>query len=269
MKQLLKRFQKKKKKTGLALGGGAVLGAVHIGVLRALDEYGIRPDCIAGTSIGAFVATLYAFGKTPDEIEEITKKLSWLDVSEISLSRFGLLSNEKMGDLLKQHLGDKNIEDAQIPLRVNTTDITTGERLILSRGNLALAVRASACIPGIFKPVKWEERLLVDGGVMENVPLTALKDMNAGFVIGVELLAHDAKKKPDNILEVLLNTFEFMISNITKSQEKVFDILIRPDLSSFDKVDTGKIPELMLVGYEETQIALNEAGFRPLNKKDL
>lgn len=96
----------KNKKIGLALGGGAVLGAAHIGVLRALEEFDISASYIAGTSIGAFVSAFYAFGKRWHEIEKIASDLKWLDVSGISLSRFGLLSNEKLGDLISEHIGD-------------------------------------------------------------------------------------------------------------------------------------------------------------------
>lgn len=252
-KFLFRWFPGRKKKIGLALGGGAVLGAVHIGVLRVIEEKNIRIDFIAGTSIGAFIAALYAFGKRSDEIEEIAKTLKWLDISEVSLSRFGLLSNEKMGALLEKNLGKKKIEDANIPLRVIATDITTGEKCIIDKGDLATAVRASACIPGIFIPVEREGKVLVDGGVVENVPVSAVRQMGAQRIIGVELLAHDATKKPENILEVLLNTFEFMISNVTRSQEKQFDLLIRPKLSDFDKVQTRQVEELIATGYKEAK----------------
>ncbi len=251
-------FHRKKKKTGLALGGGAVLGAVHVGVLKALEEKRIKIDCISGTSIGAFVAALYAFGVEINEIEKITKDVKWLDITEISLSKFGLLSNEKFGELLVEHIGDKNIEDADIPLRVIATDISSGEKVILDHGNLANAVRASACIPGIFKPIEIDGRMLVDGGIVENVPVSPLKDMEADKIIAVQLLVHQAAKRPEHIVEVLLNTFEFMISNISKPYLEDVDLLISPDLSGFDKVDTDQIKDLIETGYETALKLLTE-----------
>ncbi len=249
----MKLFQKKKKKTGLALGGGAVLGAVHVGILKVLEEKNITIDCISGTSIGSFVGALYAFGVNVDEIEKLTRDLRWLDITEISLSKFGLMSNEKFGKLLVEQIGDKNIEDAKIPLRIIATDIASGEKVILEKGNLADAVRASACLPGIFKPVEIDGRLLVDGGIVENVPVTPLLDMGANYIIAVQLTVSAAAKRPEHIIEVMLNTFEFMISNISKPYLKDANVLIKPDLSSFDKVDTDQISDLIKKGYEEAQ----------------
>ncbi len=249
----MKLFQKKKKKTGLALGGGAVLGAVHVGVLKVLKEKNITIDCISGTSIGAFIAALYAFGVSADDIEEVSKDLRWLDISEISLSKYGLMDNEKFGELLIEQIGDKNIEDANIPLRIIATDIASGEKVILEKGNLADAVRASACLPGIFKPVEIDGRLLVDGGIVENVPVTPLVDMGADHIIGVMLTVSAAAKRPEHIIEVMLNTFEFMITNISKPYLKDANVLIKPDLSSFDKVDTDQISDLIKKGYEEAK----------------
>ncbi len=251
-------FRRKKKKTGLALGGGAVLGAVHVGVLKALEEKEVTIDCISGTSIGAFVAALYAFRVSTDVIEKISKDLRWLDITEVSLSKFGLLSNEKFGELLVEHIGEKNIEDADIPLRIIATDISSGERVILDKGNLADAVRASACIPGIFRPIEIDGRMLVDGGIVENVPVTPLLEMGADKIIAVQLLVHQAAQKPEHIIEVLLNTFEFMISNISKPYLKDVDLLIKPDLSEFDKVDTDQIKDLIVKGYEEARSQLEK-----------
>ncbi len=253
----MKFFHKKEKKTGLGLGGGAVLGAVHVGVLKVLKEKNIKIDCVSGTSIGAFIGGLYAFGVDTDEIEKLTRDLRWLDISEVSLSKFGLMSNEKIGKLLTEQIGDKNIEDAKIPLRVIATDIASGEKVILEKGNLADAVRASTCIPGIFKPIEIDGRLLVDGGIVENVPVTPLVDMGADHIIAVQLTVSAAAKRPEHIIEVLLNTFEFMITNISKPYLEDVDVMIKPDLSDFDKVDTDQISDLIKKGYEEAEKMLS------------
>ncbi|HPI68246.1 MAG TPA: patatin-like phospholipase family protein [Bacteroidales bacterium] len=240
------------KNTGLALGGGAVLGAAHVGTVRAIEELNIRIHYIAGTSIGAFVAAFYAFGKSWKELEKIASVINWLDITGISLSRYGLLSNEKLGDMIIEQIGDKNIEDSEIPLAMVATDITTGEKVILKKGSVAQAVRASTCIPGIFMPVEIDGQMLVDGGVVENVPVNTVKEMGAEYIIGVDLNAKYSYEKPDNILDVILNSFNFLMLQSDKLQTDNADLLIKPDLSSFNRSDTDQVDELMKKGYEDS-----------------
>ena len=242
---------KKNKKIGLALGGGAVLGAAHIGVLKALKEHDISISYVSGTSIGAFVSAFLAFEKTWEEIEEIAKDLNWLDISGMSLSQFGLLSNKKLGKLIEEYIGDVNFEEAKIPVAMIATDITSGDKVVLDKRNIAQAVMASTCIPGIFVPVEIEDRLLVDGGIVENVPITPLEDMGAEVIIGVDLNAEHARKKPENIIEVLLRSFDFLIKTATELQTAEADILIKPDLSDFNMVDIDQADDLIEVGYKE------------------
>jgi NTE family protein len=134
----------------LALGGGAVLGAAHIGVLKALDELDISIDYIAGTSAGALIASLFAFGNNWRQIEEIALDLDWFDISELNLSKYGLLSNDKLRKIIVEKIGDVKISESQIPLSIIATDICSGEKVILQEENLGYAVKASTCIPGVF-----------------------------------------------------------------------------------------------------------------------
>jgi NTE family protein len=246
------------KKIGLALGGGAVLGAAHVGVLKAIEENGIEISYITGTSIGAFVAAFYAFNKKSVDIQKIASELKWMDISGLSLSRFGLLSNEKMGKLITSHIGDVNLEDADIPLAMIATDIVSGEKVALKKGPVAKASMASTSIPGIFSPVEWDNKLLVDGGIVENVPIQTVKDMGADYVIGVDLNARHAYDKPKNILDVLLNGFHFMMMTAAKLQTENADLLITPDLSSFNRTDTEQVDELMEQGYKDAKKALKK-----------
>jgi NTE family protein len=245
-------------KIGLALGGGAVLGSAHIGVLKAIEELRIPLHCIAGTSIGAVVAALYAFGKTADEIEEIAIDLEWMDISSMSLSQFALLSNVKLGDMLIDILGEVDFSSASIPLAVIAADICTGEKVILQDGDVAAAVMASTCIPGVFIPVEIGQSLLVDGGIVENVPLSALRGMGAEYLIGVDLNARHAYKSPENIIDVLLNTFDIVLNNATALQTEEADILITPDLSEFNLVDTNQATALIEQGYQESSTVLRK-----------
>jgi NTE family protein len=248
---------RQKKNIGLALGGGAVLGAAHIGVLRALEELKIPISFIAGTSIGAFVSAFVAFGKRWDEIEELANELKWLDVSSISLSQFGLLSNKKMGKLFKDTLGDVTFDQAKIPVAMIATDISNGEKVIIKDGEISTAVMASTCVPGVFVPIEREGRLLVDGGVVENVPITPLKEMGADFIIGVDLISKRSSRKPKNIIEVILNTVDFTLMAATKLQTEEANILISPDLSAYNMVNTDNVKDLIKTGYEE---AINTMG---------
>ncbi len=246
------------KKIGLALGGGAVLGAAHIGVLKALLEKEVKIEYITGTSIGAFVAALFAFGKNWEEINEISCKMKWMDISSISLSKYSLLSNDKFGELLVEHIGDKNIEEAPIPLAIIATDAGNGEKVVLKKGPVDQAVMASTCIPGLFKPVKIEGRMLLDGGIVENVPIKTLRETGAEFVIGVDLNAEHEYQEPQNILDVLLNSFHFIMQQSAKYQTENADLLIKPDLSAFDRADTSQIEDLIQQGYEDAIALLNE-----------
>ena len=237
------------KKTGLAFGGGAVLGAAHVGVIRALSELHISVSMVSGTSIGAFIAALYAFGKSWQEIRDIAFDLDWLDLSGIVLSQYGLLSNKKFGGIVTELLGHKNIEDASIPLSMVATNIGTGKKVVFTEGDVAQAVMASSCIPGIFRPVDYLGSLLVDGMLMENVPVSPLIERGAESVICVDLLAHHAFKKPDNIIGLLLNAFYSTITNTTAIQISSVDLCISPNLSQFNLIDFDQVPDILDAGY--------------------
>ena len=244
------------KKTGLGLGGGAILGVAHVGVLRAITELNIPVSMVSGTSIGAFIAALFAFGKSWQEIRDIAFDLDWLDVSGLALSQYGLLSNKKFGQVVTEVLGHKNIEDASIPLSMIATDIGTGKKVVFTEGDVASAVMASSCIPGIFRPVDYAGALLVDGMLMENVPVSHLVESGAESVICVDLLARHAFTRPNNIIGVLLNAFYSSITNATAIQIESADLSIFPDLSAFNLIDFDQVPDLLDAGYRAALPAL-------------
>lgn len=246
------------KQIGLALGGGAILGAAHIGVLRALDERKIQIGSITGTSIGAFIAALYAFGISPREIEEKVTGLNWLDAARFSFSKYGLLSNKKLGDTLKKTLGDVDFEDAEIPLAVIATDIGACRKVILKEGSVAKSVMASSCIPGIFIPVELGGKMLVDGGLVENVPISPLKKMGADMIIGVDLNANRKYKKPEDLIDVLANALDLAIDNATRIQAEEADILIAPEIGAYNRTDVEKVHNLIKEGYDSAKTILNE-----------
>lgn len=246
------------KKLGLALGGGAALGAAHVGVIKAMKEKSIEPEFVSGTSIGAFVAAHIAF-KTPiDELEEIAKNLDWLDISSFKFSKMGLLGNDRLGKQILETIGKKNIEDSEIPLCMISTDITNGKKVVLREGPLYKAVMASTCLPGIFTPIEWDDMLLVDGVLCENVPISPLREMGAKSVIAVDLTTNRKYSRLKDVIDVLSNTFDIGLNNMIKGQiEDSETKLIQPVLSAYNKADTSQTKQLIKEGYEAALKALS------------
>ena len=250
--------KRKFKKLGVALGGGAALGAAHVGILKAFKEKEITPEFISGTSIGAFVASHVAFGTPLDELEKIALELDWLDITGFKISKMGLLSNERLGKIILDQLGKVNIEDADIPLCMIATDISSGNKVELKEGPLYKAVMASSCLPGVFTPVEWNDLLLVDGVLCENIPISPLRDMGAEDIIGVDLITNREYKRPENIVDVLINTFDIGLDNMIREQiEDKKTMLIQPGLGAYNMADTRKAEKLIEEGYQAAIKALS------------
>ena len=238
-------------KVGLALGGGGAKGVAHIGVLKALEEANVQIDYLAGTSVGAMVASLYAFNVDVDTISDLARRLTISDITTFKLNKTGFFTTDLLRKLLIDYVGDVNIEEASIPLAIVATDINTGEAVIFRQGSLVDAVCASASIPGIYIPMTLNGRTLVDGGLVQNVPVQPVKDMGAGVVIASHLSSVDRYEEPKNVLDVMRNAFEIAVSQHTKGEVDMADLLIAMDLSDFSHRDnTERHDELFAIGYE-------------------
>lgn len=248
----------KRPQLGLALGGGAIRGAAHIGVLKALEENELKPDFITGTSIGGLVAGLYAFGKTPEQIRELAASMNWFDISRLTLPTMGLLSNDDMRKVIAKAVGDVRVEDAPIPLALMSADICTGEPVVLKEGDLAFAVMASTCVPGIFNPTPMGERLLVDGGVVENVPVSPLQAMGAEVIVAVDLNGAHTYERPDSVVDVLLNAFDIAIDTTTRIQLEKADVVMHLDLARYSRTDPRNVWELYAEGYRAGILAIKQ-----------
>lgn len=235
---------------GLALSGGAVRGIAHIGILQALEDGGITPYCLSGTSVGALIATLYAFGTPVGKIQQLAAELKWLQISHFTLSKLGLLSNEEMGRFVEQIIGKANIEDAVRPLAIVCTDIGTGGKVILRKGEAAKAVMASTCLPGIFIPVRMEDRLLVDGGLVEDVPISPLRPMGAEVVVAAHLSAGATYARPEDIMDVVINAFDIAIDLNIKGQIADADVVIKTRLAAYNRRDLDQFSGLYAAGYQ-------------------
>lgn len=242
---------------GVAFGGGAVLGAAHIGVLKAMHELGFRAGYVSGTSIGSFIAALYAFGKSWRDIEKLALDLDWSDLSGLTISEYGLLSNRKFGALVERLLGSCNIEDAPIPLAIVATDICTGQKVVLRKGDVATAVMASSSIPGVFRPVEHDGMLLVDGVLTENVPISPLREMGAGRIVCVDLLGRHTFCRPEHLATLLMNAFYSALRTISELQIRNADLVITPDLTGYSLVDMSAVPAILQAGYAEARPLLD------------
>ena len=237
-------------KVGLALSGGSALGISHIGALRCLIDRNIPIDCISGTSAGSVVAAAYAFGVPFEKMIEISRRLSWSNVSKFGYSKLGLNSNEPVGDIIEEMIGNAKIEDALIPLAIVATDIDTGEKVVFRRGSVAQAVRASTCIPAFFVPVEIGKRRVVDGGLVENVPISPLKEMGAELLVGVNLGHWRTFKKTHNVLDVITNSYSIMLRPQMAPSFFEGSIMIDPHLEKYRASDFEKADDLMRIGYE-------------------
>lgn len=240
-------------KIGLALGGGAAKGIAHVGVLGALEEAEVEISYISGTSVGAIVAALYAFDVDSNTIGSIARRLTMSKVTRFQLNKTGFFSTDSLRELMLEHLGEVNIENAKIPLAIVATDINSGEEVVFTDGPVAEAVCASAAVPGIYIPVAIGGRTLVDGGLVQNVPVRPLRAMGAGVTIASNLSGVHQYSEPSHVIDVMRNAFEIAVSQHTKAQLEDVDLLISMDLSDFSLRDnTERYDELFAIGYDST-----------------
>jgi len=193
-------IRRKRPKIGLALGSGAARGLAHIGALKALIEEGISIDMLAGSSMGALVGACFARNGKITDLEEIVLKTDWRRLAQLAdpnLALFfkGVIHGKKVKELLRTLIGDAEFKDLKIPLAVVATDVNTGEEVVIKEGSVIEAVRASISIPAIFMPVKLKNRFLIDGGIVNPVPVKVVKNMGAMFVIACNVMHDPAKRR--------------------------------------------------------------------------
>lgn len=176
-------------RVGLALGGGAVRGMAHVGVLAELVQAGIPIDVVAGTSVGAVIGAFFAAGLDLAEIEYVATKIRWRNVARPVWPRHGLLSFEPLERTLVRLLGDLSFSDLAVPFATVCTDMRTGTQVVISDGRLAPAVRASASVPGIVAPLEVGPYLLADGALVNNTPASVVRALGADYIIGVDIMS--------------------------------------------------------------------------------
>lgn len=185
------------RKIGLALGSGSAKGLAHIGVLKVLDEQKIPVDFIAGTSIGALIGVVYASGVSTREMEEIAFNIDKKQITSFftpTIPYSGLVEGKRITEFIKSIIGNPNIEDLKIPFAAIATNVLNGRKVMITKGSAVEAVRASISIPGIFTPCKHNGDFLVDGGLVDPVPVNCVRDMGADYIIGVNVIPLPEKK---------------------------------------------------------------------------
>jgi NTE family protein len=226
---------------GLALGGGAARGFAHVGVIQVLEEAGIRPNLVSGTSAGSVVAALYASGKTGPQLQQIAETMEEATIADWTLQIFtrGALRGEALAKYVNAQVGQKPIEAMVIPLGIVATDLNSGNEVVFQRGDTGTAVRASSAVPAVFQPVKVGAREYVDGGLVSPVPVRAARKMGAELVIAVDISSPPESSAASGTLEILLQTFTIMGKSINTFELKDADLVIRPNLTGISSADFG------------------------------
>ncbi len=222
---------------GLALGGGAARGFAHIGVIQVLEEAGIRPDLVVGTSAGSLVAALYAAGRPGTELARVALLMDESAITDWSFPGRGLIRGEALARYVREQTGGRNIEQLPMPLGIVATDLDSGLGVLFQGGDVGLAVRASSAVPAVFQPVKIGNREYVDGGLVSPVPVRFARQMGAELVIAVDISSPPDGNNTGDPFKMLLQTFAIMGKSINQFELKDADVVLRPRLAGVSSAD--------------------------------
>lgn len=246
---------KRRKKLGFALGSGGARGVAHIGFLQAMEEAEIKPDYITGCSMGSVVGMAYATGMAPKQMKEIAFNLKMFDLLDVTTRPGGLFDTRKIRNLLTKCVGDPNFEDLKIPFRCVAVDLYTQSVVEFSEGKVLDAVIASSSIPGVFKPTEKDGMRLVDGGVLERVPVKALRHMGAKRIVAVDVLGQKpCRHKCPNAVGMLLDIFDIMDNHRTtrckNDHNNHINLWLEPDLGMMSQYSLKGVKDAYERGYE-------------------
>ncbi len=243
-------------KIGLALGGGAARGFAHIGVIQVLEEAGIRPELVVGTSAGSLVAAMYAAGRSGAELARIALAMDESAITDWSFPGRGLIRGEALARYVREQTGGKSIEQLPLPLGIVATDLDSGEAVLFQRGDPGVAVRASSAVPAVFQPVKIGTREYVDGGLVSPVPVRFARQMGAELVIAVDISTAPDGNPTGDMMRLLLQTFAIMGRSINRFELKEADVVLRPKLRGFSGADFTVRRQTIDAGREAALAAL-------------
>ncbi|AHM59609.1 patatin [Flammeovirgaceae bacterium 311] len=245
-------------KTGLVLSGGAYRGVGQIGVLKALEERGIKPDIICGTSSGALNAVLYASGYSPDEMYEIWEKEPMAKTLNIHLPKFGMLAHSKIGKLVKPYLRHERLEDLPLPVRLTASCLNDGRQKVFEQGDLVKILEACCAFPFVFEPVEIDGLLYVDGGLVSNLPAEPLVG-KCERLIGVSVNPVPFKERLDGLTDTIYRTIWIGIESTVQKTREMCDWVIAPEeFGQYGFMERRALPIFFNAGYEYTIRFLDE-----------
>lgn len=244
-------------RVGLVLGGGAIRGAAHLGALSVLEAEGFQPALVAGTSVGAIVGAGVAAGVSAEAMWEVFRTLDWRQVARPSWgSKLSAFQSDPLGALIARVMRVETIGELQLPFSAVSCDLLTGKRVVLDSGDLRTALQASAAIPGAFEPIRVDEMMLVDGGVIDNLPVDVAHDMGADYVIAIDVMpALDGSYVPDDIRDVILMTYNIIEHN-TAGGAAGANIVLAPDVARIPPSDFRQAQQAYDAGVVAAQAAL-------------
>ncbi len=249
-------------KIGLALGGGAARGFAHIGVIQVLEENGIRPDYVVGTSAGSLVAALYAAGKTGTELGTLADAMDESTLTDWSYPGRGLIRGAALAKFVRDHTGSRTIEQMRIPLGIVATDLDNGQAILFEVGDAGTAVRASSAVPAVFQPVSIGGREYVDGGLVAPVPVRFARQMGADVVIAVDISAAPEGNPTGDAMRMLLQTFAIMGRSINNFELRDADIVLRPRLPGVSSADFSSRKRSIQAGRDAARAQMTELAAR-------
>ena len=251
-------FSLKPYRTGIAMSGGGIKGMCHAGVLKALEEVGIKPDIISGVSSGAIVGALYADGYSPDEIAEIFEHIEFRKMTKLQVPAGGLFKNDRFEKYLGSRLRAKTFEELKIPLRIVATNLDRGQSVVFSSGKLLPAIMAPSSVPVLFSPRVIDGEHYVDGGVFKNFPVSIIRN-DCEKVIGINASPLVADEYKMSVLNVAMRTYHFMFKANILADKELCDFLIEPvDMGNYETFETEKSREIYELGYETTRKMIRE-----------
>ena len=249
-----------KPKIALVLGGGAARGFAHVGVIRALEQEKVPIDLIVGASVGSLIGAIYAYDMNSFELEWtafLLEKDSLFDYGMFTaFTGMGVAKGDKLEEFVKSKVPVVNIEDLKMPFAAVAADLNRGTRVVLDKGSVARAVRASSAIPGVFPPVDHQGKMLVDGGVIDNIPVSVAREKGADIVIAVDISENVINFNITNLLDVMLQSITIMGAENAKYKKKEADVLISPKVGDVGMQDFTQKKRCMMAGIEATQKAM-------------